>query len=72
MLTPETPYGITDSQTGTVVYRTTWKRRNMARRWADKKDLEYGVVRYSSGILSEKASGIPCSNMHEFDKVMGG
>lgn len=43
---PETPYIVFDSKTGKTVYRTTYKNRNRARRWADRKDLEYGAVRY--------------------------
>ena len=37
---------VVDKLTGDIVYRTTYRHRNRARRWADRKDLEYGAVRY--------------------------
>ena len=39
-------YVVIDTQTGRVVYTTTYKHRNRARRYRDKKDLEYGACRY--------------------------
>ncbi len=41
-------YVVIDCQTGEVVYTTTWKNRKKARSFADKKDMEYGAVRYSA------------------------
>lgn len=43
---PATPFIVKDTRTGKVVYRTTYKNRTRARRFADRKDLEYGAVRY--------------------------
>lgn len=47
----ETPYGVIDGQTKKVVFRTTYANRNRARRFADKKDLEYGAHRYIPMVL---------------------
>lgn len=47
----DTPYGVIDGQTKKVVFRTTYANRNRARRFADKKDLEYGAHRYYPTIL---------------------
>ena len=48
---PETPYGVIDGQTKKVVFKTTYANRNRARRFADKKDLEYGAHRYIPMVL---------------------
>jgi hypothetical protein len=45
---PTTPYYVVDLQGGEVVYRTTYANRTRARRWADKKNLEYGAHRYAT------------------------
>lgn len=45
-----TPFVVRDIRTKQVVYRTTYKNRNRARRFADKKDMEYGAVRYMADI----------------------
>lgn len=50
-ISPETPYGVIDSQTKKVVFRTIYANRNRARRFADKKDLEYGAHRYVPMVL---------------------
>jgi hypothetical protein len=42
----DAPYVVIDKQTGQVVYRTTYKNRVRARNFADKKDIEYGAIRY--------------------------
>ena len=46
MIPPSAPYVVIDVQTGAIVYRTTYANRIRARRWADRKDLEYGAYRY--------------------------
>lgn len=48
----ETPYGVIDSRTGAVVYRTTYKNRKRAVSFADRKDNEFGAVRYTPQILN--------------------
>jgi|WetSurMetagenome_2_1015567.scaffolds.fasta_scaffold1038946_2 hypothetical protein len=48
IIPPSTPYVVVDGQTGEVVYRTTYARRNAARRYADRRDLEYGAHRYGT------------------------
>lgn len=48
----DAPYGVVDSQTGKVVFRTTYKNRNKARQFADKKDNEYGAYRYRAQRLN--------------------
>jgi hypothetical protein len=48
---PSTPYVVVDTHTGEVVFRTTYRHRNRARRWADRKDLQYGACRYSARFL---------------------
>lgn len=53
-IAPETPYGVIDTKTGQVVYRTTYKDRNRARRFADRKDLEYGAHRYMPTVLKKE------------------
>lgn len=47
----DAPYVVIDGHTGKVVYRTTYRHRRRARRWADRKDLEYGACRYSARFL---------------------
>jgi hypothetical protein len=42
----DAPYGVKDTQTKQWVYKTTYKNRTRARKFADRKDLEYGAVRY--------------------------
>jgi len=44
---PETPYNVVDTQTGKVVGKFKYKNRNQARSFRDKKDNEYGAVRYT-------------------------
>lgn len=39
-------YVVIDIHAKRVVYRTTWKNRNRARRWADRKDMEYGAIKH--------------------------
>lgn len=48
-----TPYVVIDTRTGQTVYHTTYARRNAARRWADRKDLAYGAVRYVAQLAPE-------------------
>lgn len=48
-------YVVVDGQTGRVVYRTTYKYRVRARRLADRKDAEYGAVRYIAKLLDVMA-----------------
>lgn len=50
-ITDDTPYGVIDGQTGKVVFRTTYKNRTKARRFADRKDIDYGAHRYRAQIL---------------------
>jgi hypothetical protein len=45
------PYGVFDLHTNRVVYRTTYKHRLRARRFADKKDTEYGGYRFQARVL---------------------
>ena len=45
-------YGVIDSHTKQIVFRTTFANRNRARRYADKKDLEYGAVRFIPQFLA--------------------
>ncbi len=47
----DSPYVVIDKLTGNVVYRTTYRHRNRARRWADRKDLQHGAVRYRCKLL---------------------
>lgn len=51
MISPDTPYGVVDSKTGEVVYRTTYRHRTRARQVADRKDAVYGAIRYNARIL---------------------
>lgn len=51
MIAPDATYVVIDSHTGAIVYRTTYKNRNRARRWADRKDNEYGGYRYVPRVL---------------------
>ncbi len=51
---PETPYGVLDLHTKQIVFKTTYANRNRARRFADKKDLEYGAHRYSPGVIKNE------------------
>ena len=44
----DVPFVVVDTHTGEIVYRTTYRHRRRARRWADRKDLEYGACRYSA------------------------
>lgn len=39
-------YECVDSQTGAVLRTVPGAKRTMLRRWADKKDMAYGAVRY--------------------------
>ena len=43
---PSTPYGVVDIQTGKIVRSGTYAQRASMRRFADKKDLAYGAVRF--------------------------
>jgi hypothetical protein len=45
----KTPYIVWDTQTGEAKYKTTYKNRNRARRFAEKKDIEYGAVKHQMG-----------------------
>ena len=47
----DSDYVVIDKLTGDIVYRTTYRHRNRARRWADRKDLQYGAVRYYCKLL---------------------
>jgi len=53
-ITPETPYGVIDNQTGSVVYKTTYKNRKRARSIADRMDNKYGAYRYFPKFLEVK------------------
>lgn len=48
LIDPATPFVIVDTKTGGIVYRTTYANRLRARRWADRKDQEWGAYRYAS------------------------
>lgn len=48
----DTPYVVVDCHTGLVVYRTTYKNRKRAWRYADRRDTAYGAVRFSARIES--------------------
>lgn len=50
-ISPDAAYVVIDVQTGHEVYRTTYKHRVRARRFADRKDTEYGAVRYVARLL---------------------
>lgn len=46
VIPPDTKYVVIDMHTMEVVYTTTYKNRKRARAFADKKDTEYGAVRF--------------------------
>jgi hypothetical protein len=50
----DTPYGVIDTHTKKVVYKTTYKNRARAMRLADAKDNKYGAYRYKAMILKDK------------------
>lgn len=56
-----TPFVVIDIQTKQVVYRTTYANRNRARRFADRKDLDYGACRYRAQV----------ENMHALHVLLG-
>lgn len=62
-ISPETPYGVMDIQTKKIVYKTTYANRNRAKRFADKKDLEYGAHRYQAFVIknSVQEGDIKCA-----------
>jgi len=39
-------YEVIDSQTGKIVWSGSYAQRNIGRRVADKRDAQYGAVRY--------------------------
>ena len=43
-------YIIIDIQTGSTVYETTYSKRNVARRKAERMNLKYGAHRYSAKV----------------------
>jgi len=43
---PNTPYYVVDIKTGEIVGKYIYKNRNRARAFKDRKDQEYGAVRY--------------------------
>ena len=45
------PYVVIDSRTGDVVYRTAYANRKRARSIADRKDTQYGAVRFITKLL---------------------
>ena len=49
----DTPYGVIDTQTKKVIYKTTYKNRARAIRVADAKDNKYGAYRYKAMILKD-------------------
>lgn len=49
----QAPYVVIDIRTKQVVYRTTWANRTRARRFADRKDLEYGACRYRAELARD-------------------
>ena len=49
----DTPYGVIDTQTKKVVYKTTYKNRARAMRVADERDNKYGAYRYKAMILKD-------------------
>lgn len=57
---PMTPYFVIDTQSNEVVYQTTYMNRKRARYFANRKDLEYGAVRYLPTLLkpSDKFSTV--------------
>lgn len=40
------PYEVVDKKTGDVIWRGPYSKRKYAKRLKDKKDLEYGAIRY--------------------------
>ena len=64
-IAPDEPYVVVDTKTKQIVYKTTYKNRIRARRWADKKDNEYGAYRYYPMLLqnAEKIVSKGESNM---------
>lgn len=52
MISEDATYVVIDGRTGEVVYRTTYRHRTRARRLADRKDLEWGAVRYFCRVLA--------------------
>jgi len=46
VIPPTAPYVVVDSRTGQIVYRTTYANARRARNWADRKDNDFGGVRF--------------------------
>jgi hypothetical protein len=43
---PNTPYEVVDTQTGEIVWKGTYAKRNVARRVVDRRDNQYGGYRF--------------------------
>jgi hypothetical protein len=50
-ISSDEPYGVMDTQTKKIVYKTTYANRNRARRYAEKANLEYGAHKFQPVVL---------------------
>jgi len=55
-INPNELYIVIDFKTSRVVYTTTWANRNQARRVAERRNQDYGAVRYGCSLTSSRHS----------------